>query len=490
MISLVGAGMGEDDLITLKAQKVLAHAEVVVYDRLIDKRILLYAPPEALFIRAGKAPTDGGFQQTQINQLLIDLGKKYSRVVRLHGGDPFIFGRGGEEIEILQKENIPVEIIPGVSSIHAAAAYAGIPVTHREYNSEFHVFTAHKKDHKSSLNFKEIAQLNGTLVFVMGSKYIASIAENLIAFGKAPQTPLCLVYSAATPKQKIVFGTLAEAEAIMHREKFHSPLVILVGEGISDIHQWNTPPKTQMLFVGESRSAERFIEQSDLPYRVIPLPILKTQVNPLNLTPDLFSTAKAVLFTSPSAVHYAYKNMPFHLWGSILLGAIGETTAQTLVEYGRTADFITHHGKEELLKEASALTHEGDKILICGSQNQQDTIELANREVGFLPVYSVESIPWAKEVLEDVSSQCTCAIFTSGVGVDTYFDRLEGTNPNFSYIFALGSTAQKALAKRGLTSLSPEHPNFSELIKFIKESLHDSTFSSPSTKPICSESCR
>ena len=230
-VYLIGAGPGDPGLLTLKARDVLASADVVVYDALANASFLDYARPDAEKIFVGKIADQHAMSQWQINQLLVDKAKEGKDVARLKGGDPYIFGRGGEEAQELIKAGVDFEEIPGISSSISAPAYAGIPLTHRDFSSSVTIVTGHENPDKakSAHNWPALAQSASTLVFVMGMKNLPDISRRLIEAGLAPETPAALVYRGTTPFQRSLVSTLADLPAAAVREKFTNPSVIVVG---------------------------------------------------------------------------------------------------------------------------------------------------------------------------------------------------------------------------------------------------------------------
>jgi uroporphyrin-III C-methyltransferase len=241
-VYLVGAGPGDPDLLTLRATNVLKRAGVVVYDRLANPKILAYAPVDAERIYVGKRPGQQSVSQHQINRILIAKAKEGKIVVRLKGGDPFIFGRGGEECEALAGEKIPFEIVPGISSALAAPAYAGIPLTHRNVARSFTVVTGHTKNNEDLFrNWEHIAH-SDTLVVLMGMKNLKKIISKLIFFGKAGDTPVAIVEKATSRHQRTVTGTL---DNITEKAAFlSSPATIVIGElaVLANSLAWHTEP--------------------------------------------------------------------------------------------------------------------------------------------------------------------------------------------------------------------------------------------------------
>jgi len=226
-VHLVGAGPGDPELITVKALRLISRADVVVYDRLVSAEILEMAAPWAEMINVGKDPNGARTTQDQINAILIERAKRYDTVVRLKGGDPFVFGRGGEEALALEAEGIDVAVVPGITSSIAAPALAGIPVTHRKVSSAFTVVTAHEDPTKSdAVNWRALAQLNTTLVVLMGARRAAQIRERLLDAGMPSDTPAAIVVSASTPHQQVHRLALADLGVV----PVQNPAVIVIGD--------------------------------------------------------------------------------------------------------------------------------------------------------------------------------------------------------------------------------------------------------------------
>ena len=230
-VYLVGAGPGDAELITVRGLKYLQQAEVVVHDRLVSQQLLEEAPPWAELIDVGKAPGHHPWPQSDINALLVNSASHGKIVVRLKGGDPFIFGRGGEECQALAEAGIPFQVVPGVSSAIAAPAYAGIPLTHRDFASSFTVVTGHTCGTDSfAVDWGALAAVE-TLVILMGVGRLAKIAEQLVAHGRSPETPVAVISRGTTPAQEVVRGTLAtiaqQAQAIQ------PPATIVIGQVVA-----------------------------------------------------------------------------------------------------------------------------------------------------------------------------------------------------------------------------------------------------------------
>ncbi len=232
VVYLVGAGPGDSDLITVKGLRLLRRADVVVYDRLIPFELLEETRPEAELIDAGKQPTRHRLAQDEINSILLDRALKGYDVVRLKGGDPLVFGRGGEEALACRQNGIPFEIVPGVSSVNAVPAYAGIPLTHRHVSSSFTVITGHEDPTKpeSSINYAALAQIGGTIVIMMGVSRLSEITRQLQSHGMDGEIPAAVIEWGATPHQRTFIGTLDTIAGIARARDIQPPAITVVGD--------------------------------------------------------------------------------------------------------------------------------------------------------------------------------------------------------------------------------------------------------------------
>ncbi|HWO95195.1 MAG TPA: uroporphyrinogen-III C-methyltransferase [Bacillus sp. (in: firmicutes)] len=230
-VYLVGAGPGDPDLITVKGLKCIQEADVILYDRLINNELLQHAKKEADLIYCGKLPNYHTLKQETINSFLVKFAKKGKVVTRLKGGDPFVFGRGGEEAEILAKNNIPFEVVPGITSGIAAPAYAGIPVTHREHGASFAIVTGHRKENEADdIQWEHLVKGVDTLAVYMGVSNLPHICEQLIKHGKSRETPVALVHWGTYKEQRTITGTLGTIIDIVREERVENPSMIIVGE--------------------------------------------------------------------------------------------------------------------------------------------------------------------------------------------------------------------------------------------------------------------
>lgn len=227
-VYIVGAGPGDPELLTLKALKVIKEADVILYDRLIGPGVLSHSKPSCKFVYVGKEDGNHALEQDRINELLLESAREYGVIARLKGGDPFVFGRGGEEIFFLAANGIPFEVVPGVSSVASVPAYAGIPVTHRGLSSCFAVITGHEaRDKKKTINWEALKGID-TLVFLMGVKNRRDIARKLIEAGRVPEEPAAFIENGTTPEQRLTVTTLGEVAT--DPPPVSPPAVFLVGE--------------------------------------------------------------------------------------------------------------------------------------------------------------------------------------------------------------------------------------------------------------------
>ena len=349
MVHLVGAGPGDAGLLTLRGAELLRQADVVVYDALVNADLLRLAPKSAEIIFGGKRASDHAIPQADLNQLLVTKAAEGKCVVRLKGGDPYVFGRGGEEAEELATAGIPFEVVPGISSIIAAPNYAGIPLTHRDFCSSFTVITGHEDPTKteSNLDWPHLAKTPGTLVVLMGVERIRSIAAQLVAHGMAATTPVAMIRWGTTGRQQSLAGTLADIADLVEKEQFTAPAVTIIGGVVSLRNRLNWF-ETRPLFgrrIVVTRTREQASELSrqlaERGAEVLEIPTIKiappTQRQLLVEALAELGTYDWIVFTSPNGVtaffEYFLKAFPdIRDLGGVKFAAVGPGTAAKLKE--------------------------------------------------------------------------------------------------------------------------------------------------------------
>ncbi|MCD6485833.1 MAG: uroporphyrinogen-III C-methyltransferase, partial [Syntrophobacterales bacterium] len=281
-VYIIGAGPGDPGLITVKGIECLSRADVVVHDYLVGKEILRRAGKDARLIYVGKIGGHHNISQENLNRILVEEALKGNTVVRLKGGDPFIFGRGGEEAEVLQEAGVPFEIVPGITSAISVPAYAGIPLTHRKFTSTLAFVTGHEDPNKaeSRIDWKKISTIE-TIVFLMGVRNLSQIASNLMKNGRNPDTPVALIRWGTTPDQETLTGKLGGIVALVEEKDFSPPAVFVVGDVVSMRERLSWLEKKPLFGKGivitrpEEQSDEFVALLRDEGARVIPFPTIR-----------------------------------------------------------------------------------------------------------------------------------------------------------------------------------------------------------------------
>jgi uroporphyrinogen III methyltransferase/synthase len=381
-VYLVGAGPGDPELITAKGLRCIAEADVLIYDYLAAKALLHHARNDCERIYVGKKGGDHTLSQDGINRLIADKARDGKIVTRLKGGDPFIFGRGGEEAEILEQAGIAFEIVPGVTSAIAAPAYAGIPLTHRQYTSTVAFITGHEDPTKneSNIDWQALATGIGTLVFLMGVKNLPNIVEQLHKHGRASHTPVALVRWGTTTRQQTVTGTLENIVQRANEAGLKAPAIIVVGEvvGLRDTLQWfeKRPLLGKRIVVTRARAQASDLVQrlSLLGAECIECPTIEVVApdswQALDRALEKLSTYQWLVFTSVNGVQFffdrLFKNgLDTRALGHLKTAAIGPVTAQRMRSLGLNTDIMPESYRAESVVEAfSKQAIKGAKVLL------------------------------------------------------------------------------------------------------------------------------
>jgi len=393
-VYLIGGGPGDETLITVKATQVLESCTAVLYDRLAGEKYLKYLNKTCEIYYCGKEPGTHSKTQEEINDLLIKLAKKGHIIGRIKGGDPYVFGRGGEEGIRLYEEGIPFEVIPGVTSAIAVLSYAGIPITHRGMAQSFHVFTGMSVD-KLNIHWESVGKLEGTLVFLMGLGNLEKIISKLIENGKNPDTPCAVIMKGTTSKQEKVIATLKTIEAEVVKRKFTSPCIIVVGAVVNLSHQLSWYEQKPLF--GRNICITRTKEQSE-PLRKKLLDLgaeitqihaieIKAQMETLNLYKEKFGDYDFVVLTSVNSVkmffNYLIENKIDIRQIKGRFAAIGPATLRAIEKYGIVPTILAEKFVAESLFEAlQEYVHKGHKILLPTSSGARDYLTESLEECG------------------------------------------------------------------------------------------------------------
>lgn len=407
-VYLIGAGPGDPGLLTLRGKDILEKADVVVYDRLVSPAILGMCNPKAKMVDVGKMPTHHKVKQSEINKLLVQFAKENPSgvIARLKGGDPFVFGRGGEEALELVDAGVEFEVVPGITSAISVPAYAGIPVSHRGIATSFHIITGHEKAESNgelSLDFENLAKCPGTLIFLMGIANMDFIAKRLIECGKDPKTPLAFIEKGTTPYQRTVMATLETAGETIVREKVTAPAITIMG-GVVELGQtlaWkkNLPLSGKRLVVTRAAKQASGITArlTALGAEVIETPMIETRTLECPLVmaspegarqsrpADFSSLANfdILAFTSTNGVESFFKQLfaagyDVRVLAGKKIASVGKITEKKLLEYGIRCDYVPEdHTGEGLGRLLRDVVNKEECVILSGerSSESKDLIE-------------------------------------------------------------------------------------------------------------------
>ena len=463
-VYLTGAGPGDPGLITLKAIECLKKAKVVIYDRLVNPELLKYAPQDAEILYAGKASKKHSLNQDEINRLIVKKAKEGKTVVRLKGGDPFLFGRGAEEALELAKNKIPFEVIPGVSSAIAVPAYAGIPLTHREFTSSVGIFTGHEDPAKenSRIDWEKISTGLGTLVFLMGVENLSFIVKNLLAGGRETSSPCCLIQEGTTPRQKTITADLETIVVKARQAKIRPPALLVVGGVVSLRKQlnWleNKPLFGKKILItrpkGEDTRFSQILEEYGASCAELPAIAIKplSDYSQLDAAIKDISGFQWLIFSSRNGVRFFKQrldclNQNPETLKKIKIAAIGPRTASALENLGlRVLLQPDKFCQEGLLKSFGKLKLKSQNILIINALEARDVLARGLKKMGakikIAPAY--QTIKNQKSKIKNQKLDNTDIItFTSALAAKNFFGALSN------------KTFKRNLAKTIIASIGP-----------------------------------
>ena len=444
-VYLVGAGPGDVGLLTGKGKQLIETADVVVFDRLVSAGILALIPEDTERIDVGKHAGNHPVPQDQINQILLEQALLGKKVVRLKGGDPFLFGRGGEELELLEENNISFEVVPGITSAIAAATYGGIPVTHRDFCSSVHFITGHARAGKElSIDFEALVRLQGTLVFLMSVSTAGRIADGLLQAGMDPEMPSAVIENGTRTNQRTFVQPVSELEKSVKENGVQSPALIVVGKvsSLAKRFSWfdRLPLKGKRFLVtrpeaGESRlaaglralGADVTVHPCIRTFFIRPLEIPAADQDGAPFDTIVFTSAVGVR----SYLEWLLENgQDMRVFAGKKIACIGSATAKALKEYGLIADFVPSVYSGQVLGEemiSSGFVNAESKVLLLrtnlASHDVTDCLEKAGISYTDIPVYQTDLLTWESE---DDEQQYDCITFTSRSCVEGF---MNGRNP-------------------------------------------------------------
>jgi len=476
-VYLVGAGPGDAGLLTLRGAELLGRADVVVYDALVNPELLRLAPKTAQIIYGGKRAKDHAIPQDELSQLLVKLAREGKTVVRLKGGDPYVFGRGGEEAEELAAAGVPFEVVPGISSIVAAPNYAGIPITHRDHCSSFMVITGHEDPTKeeSNLDWAQIARTPGTKIVLMGVERIGQIAASLVQHGMSADTPIAMVRWGTTGQQQSIEGTLGTIAGVVAETQFKAPAVTIIGDVVKlrSTLNWfeHRPLFGQRIVVTRTREQASQLSRRllELGAEVLEIPTIKI-VAPTKRegVADAFAelgTYDWVVFTSPNGVvaffEYLFKiDDDIRSFGALHVAAVGPATAAKLKELHIRVDLMPEeYITADIANAFKALDIENSKVLLARAEVANPDLPRELEELGAIvdDVAFYQTVPETEDVngaaaklLEGGADWLT---FTSSSTVENFHARFDlpkllGQFPK-TRIASIGPETSKALRALG-----------------------------------------
>ena len=489
-VTLVGAGPGGRGLLTLAGAAALREADAVVYDRLVDADVLTLIPAGAERVNVGKEQSRHPIPQDEINAILVRLAREGKRVVRLKGGDCYLFGRGGEEAEFLCAHGIPFAVLPGVTSALAAPAFAGIPVTHRDFCSSVHIVTAHARAGKAlSIDFDSLVKLNGTLVFLMGLSALEHIMDGLLSAHIDPAMPAAVIENGTRGIQRKVVGTVSDVAARVREAGLCSPSLIVVGRvcTLSDALDWFTPLPLHGKTVVVTRPKARAGTLSDRlrahGAHVVEAPCIETvpRTDTAPLRAALDKPHDWAVFTSPAGIAAAADALreigrDLRALYGMKLAAIGRGTADALASYGRAADLVPAQYDGEHLARAlcEAMPQGGAALLLRAAQGGRELPEIlsaAGIRVTDVPLYDTVHRADNADSLRDLLARgaVDAVTFTSVSTVEGFADAVGTADFSGFTALCIGEMTAAAARKRGMRTKTAKNATIDEMLACLLE---------------------
>lgn len=496
---LAGAGPGDAGLLTVKTRGLMESVDVIVYDALISAEILSLIPPDKEMIHVGKRSGHHMVPQEETNQILLAEAQKGKKVLRLKGGDPFVFGRGGEELELLKEHKIPFEIVPGITSAAAVPAYAGIPITHREFTSSFHVITGHpRKDGTSRVDYPSLVNLKGTLVFLMGISSMETILNGLMGAGMNPDTPAAVLEKGTLSSQRRVVSTVAHLTEDAKKAKISTPAIILVGEvcALADDFHWaedRTLGGTQILITRPRQNSSRLAEKlRALGAQVIELPSIDTKT--ISPNPALTEAMREfghqaaeewLVFTSPIGVRVFFGQLAemrldlrqiFCCPARVKIAAIGSATERELKERGLFADLVPQvYCAKSLGEEIAEAAEPGSRVTIvraaAGSEELLPPLRAAGIKAVDIPLYETvyETHEQIKDKIQEqfASGEIDAVTFTSASTVKGFVHSLGLEDYHDIHAVCIGEQTAAEAEKYGMQISISKKASIDSMVELI-----------------------
>jgi uroporphyrinogen III methyltransferase/synthase len=470
-VYLAGGGCGDPGLLTVKAMTLLKTADVIVYDALVNESFLAQGKDNAEIIYVGKRAGNHAMPQEEINALLVKKGLEGKLVLRLKGGDPYVFGRGGEEGEALYDAGVPFEVIPGITSVIGGLAYAGIPITHRDCVSSFHVITGHLKsnayDGSSDLDWPVLGKLTGTIVFLMGVKNLKKICFELVKNGMDKTMPVAIVYRASTPYQRVVDGNLETIYDIATEAKITAPSLIVVGKVVNKREKLDFFSKKPLfgknIIVTRSREqsskmSEKIQELGGNPIEYPAIKIIPINDNLCDNEVKKLENYTHIIFTSSNGVEIFFKSLKrckkdARAFGALHITAIGEGTKKALLNHGLVADFVPEkYIGEELVNGLKPLLKKDSHVFIPRSKNARAfVVDELSKICKITEIHTYETIREDHAIIDPLAmlknKEIDYITFTSSTTVQYFVEKIGGETIdliNQAKIISIGpQTSQK-----------------------------------------------